>query len=416
MADFRRCLYALALVALLAGLTVPASAQAFQCQTNTSNVPLVRAEGFTELLGDILLDCTGGIPTPPGQTVPTVSITVALDQGVNITSQVTAVINGVEFLESLLIIDEPNSGTNPTRQLLNCGRTEAPDNTAAGVGVCGIVGGGALGARNSYDGTNNHPNVFQGRSFRLIGGAANQMVFSGVPIDPPGTLCAASDPGNTGTVTNNVPCHRIIRITNIRGDATAVAVVSTTNTRPINAALNANPFSGLPVDSQSRPIATVELGLSGGLNAAKLDFIQCSSLQSQTQNLTWNFQESFNNVFKPQSLTQTLNNGVAKPSYNYTGGTSPNTTQGVANNQNVPGAVYDTESGFVNKFGATAGDNALNPLTGQPGAGIAFSNTGCTPPASPANASCNTNIAQAGIATQGTRLWLASLLSRLAPA
>jgi len=387
MADFRRCLYALALVALLAGLTVPASAQAFQCSSSTSNVPLVRAEGFTELLGDILLDCTGGIPTPPNQTVPTVNITVALDQGVNITSQVTAVLSGVEFLESLMIIDEPNSPSNPARPILNCGRTEAPDNTSAGAGVCSIVGGGSLGAANTYNGTVGHPNVFQGRSFRLIGGAPNQMVFSGVPIDPPGTQCP---------VPVNGQCHRIIRITNLRGDATAVAVVSSTNTRPINASLNTNPFSGLPVDSSSKPIATVQLGLSGGLNAPKLDFIQCSSLQSQTQNLVYTFQESFNNVFKPQSLTQTLNNGVAKPSYAFT---ATNTTQGVLINQNIPGAVYDSESGFVNTFGATpgsAGDNPLNPLTGTPGAGVAFSNNGGT----------NTGIVLAGIATQGTRLFL----------
>jgi len=411
MADFRRYLYALALVALLAGLTVPASAQAFQCSVNTSNVPLVRAEGFSELLGDIVLDCTGGIPTPPNQTVPTVSITVALDQGVNITSQVTATLNSVEFLEALLIIDEPNSPSNSSRQLLNCGRTEAPDNTSAGPGVCGILtdgthGGGALGAALTYDGTaaggggtvTGHPNVFQARSFRLIGGQANQMVFSGVPVDPPGTVCPnqASQP----------VCHRILRITNLRGDATAVSVTSSSNTRPINASLNTNPFSGLPVDSQSRPIATVELGLSGGLNAAKLDFIQCSSLQSQAQNLVWTFQESFNNVFKPQSLTQTLANGVAKPSYAYTGGVgNPTTTQGVNNNQNIPGAVYDSESGFVNKFGAAGGDNANFPLTGQPGAGIAFTNVGCTPVGVPV-AVCNTNIAAAGIASQGTRLWL----------
>jgi len=359
-------------------------------------------------LGDILLDCTGGIPTPPNQTVPTVNITVALDQGVNITSQVTATIvtppvggSAVEFLEALLIIDEPNSPTNPARPILNCGRTEAPDNTAAGAGVCVILGGGALGARNTYSGVAagipagdiGHPNVFQGRSFRLVGGQANQMVFSGVPIDPPGTLCAASDPGNTGTVTVNVPCHRIIRITNIRGDATAVAVVSSSNTRPINASLNVNPFSGLPVDSSSKPIATVQLGLSGGLNAPKVDFIQCSSLATQAQNLVFSFQESFNNVFKPQSLTQTLNNGVAKPSYANT--LVLNTTQGVLNNQNVPGAVYDSESGFVNKF--ATGDNPLNPLTGPPGgAGVAFSNIG----------GAQTNIAQAGIATQGTRVWL----------
>ncbi|HEV8413012.1 MAG TPA: hypothetical protein VGQ49_05415 [Bryobacteraceae bacterium] len=404
MADFRRCLYALALVALLAGLTVPASAQAFQCQTNTSNVPLVRAEGYTELLGDILLDCTGGIPTAPNQSVPTVNLTVALDQGVNITSQVTAIVNSVEFLEALVIIDEPNSPSNPTRPLLNCGRTSAPDNTPAGAGVCpitgdGVHGGGSTGAANTYDGTANHPNVFQGRSFRLIGGAPNQMVFSGLPVDPPGTVCPNQP--------SQPLCHRFIRITNIRGDATAVAVVSSTNTRPINASLNANPFSGLPVDAQSRPIATVQLGLSGGLNAPKLDFIQCSQLgptpgnPGQSQNLIWTFQESFNNVFKAQSLTQTLNNGTAKPNYKYNGGVglggNPNTQQGVLLNQNVPGAVYDSESGFVNAFAATQGDNPSNPLTGTPGAGVPFDNTG---------GAANTGFAKAGIASQGTRLWL----------
>ena len=401
MADFRRCLYALALVALLAGLTVPASAQAFTCNSSTSNVPLVRAEGFTELLGDIVLDCTGGIPTPPNQTVPTVNITVALDQGVNITSQVTAVLNGVEFLEALLIIDEPNSASNPSRPVLNCGRTEAPDNTSAGAGVCAIYGGGALGAAATYSGapyvsaTNpGHPNVFQGRSFRLIGGQPNQMVFSGVPIDPPGTIC----PGQS----SQPVCHRIIRITNVRGDATAVAVVSGTNTRPINASLNSNPFSGFPVDSSSKPIATVELGLSGGLT--RLTSVSSSAVRCNRKRRTWYIRSrmSFNNVFKPQSLTQVLNNGAAKPSYLYTGGVggTPNTTQGVTQNQNVPGAVYDSESGFVNSFGGAtpgvAGDNPLNPLTGPPGAGIAFSNAGGT----------NTGIVLAGIATQGTRLWL----------
>ena len=52
-------------------------------------------------------------------------------------------------------------------------------------------------------------------------------------------------------------------------------------------------------------------------------------------------------AFKPQSLTQVLLNGVAKPSYAFV---ATNTTQGVSNNQNVPGAVYDTESGFVNSL------------------------------------------------------------------
>src|SRR5581483_10733003 len=388
---------ALAFVVLLAGLTVPASAQqAFQCTNSTGVPPVVRAEGYAELMGDIVLDCTGGIPTAPNQTVPTVNIAVNLDTYVS--SQTTQVINQVEFLESLLIIDEPNSPSNPARRILNCGRTEAPDNTSAGAGVCSVVGGGAFGAQNTYNGTNNHPNVFQGRSFRLITGQTNQVVFSGIPIDPPGTICPATNP--SGDLATFVPgtCHRIIRITNIRGDASSKGVASGNQTSTITADLIINPSTGLPVDNPTKQVARVQLGLVGpALNAAKLDFIQCTALQNQTQNLVYTFKEGFQNAFKPQSLTQVLNNGQAKPSYAYNAGFSPNVTSGVLNNQNVAGAVYDTESGYVNGLAQSAGDNPLNPLTGGASAGTPFSNAGGI---------ANTGIATAGQATQGTRLMI----------
>jgi hypothetical protein len=129
------------------------------------------------------------------------------------------------------------------------------------------------------------------------------------------------------------------------------------------------------------------------LNAAKLDFIQCNSLAGQTQNLVFTFREGFNNAFKPQSLTQVLLNGAAKPSYAFN---TLNTTQGVNNNQNVPGAVYDTESGFVNHLGTAGGDAPTNALTGGAGSGAAFDNTGGSA----------TNVALAGKATQGTRLMI----------
>ena len=401
MADFRRCIYALALVALIAGFTVSASAQAFQCVSSTGVPPLVRAEGYSELLGDIVIDCTGGIPTPPNQSVAPVNIAVNLD--VNVTSQTTAVLTtagtSVEFLESLLIVDEPNSPSNPGVVLLNCGQTAAPDTSQAGAGVCNITGGGSLGASTTYNGTAGHPNVFQGRSFRLITGQFNQVVFSGVPIDPPGTLCANTIGNGTAAAPQNPSafCHRIIRITNVRGDATSKSVVVANVTQTITAQLIINPDSGLPVGAPSLPIARVQLGLLGpALNAPNLAFVQCSTLQSQTQNLVYTFKEGFSNAFKPQSLTQVLKNGAAKPAYNFV---ATNTTQGVANNQNVPGSVYDTESGFVNSLPeATGGDCATNALTGLNcgNASVAFTNAG----------GAATNVAASGIATQGSRLVL----------
>jgi len=87
MADFRKWFYALAVVALLAGFTVPVSAQAppFQCVANAGVPPIVRAEGYTELVGDLTLNCNGGVPTPAGITVPPVNVTILLST--NITSK-----------------------------------------------------------------------------------------------------------------------------------------------------------------------------------------------------------------------------------------------------------------------------------------------------------------------------------------
>jgi hypothetical protein len=134
--------FASIVLALAAVFSVSAEGQAFQCADATGVPPIVRAEGFAELLGDIVLDCTGGVPTPPNQPVSQVTIILSLDTLVS--SKVTAVIDRVEFLDSLLMIDEPNSPPNPTTPILNCGRAEAPDNTAAGAGVCSITGADRL--------------------------------------------------------------------------------------------------------------------------------------------------------------------------------------------------------------------------------------------------------------------------------
>ena len=59
MADFRKWLFAFAVVALMLGLQVPANAQgfgtapAFACVANAGVPPIVRAEGVTELVGDL---------------------------------------------------------------------------------------------------------------------------------------------------------------------------------------------------------------------------------------------------------------------------------------------------------------------------------------------------------------------------
>src|ERR1700694_5866890 len=92
MADFRKWLFAFALVALLLGVGT-ANAQpvftgstAFTCIANAGTPVIVRVEGITELVGDLLLQCTGGAPTPSGQQVPVANIQLTLNT--NITSRI----------------------------------------------------------------------------------------------------------------------------------------------------------------------------------------------------------------------------------------------------------------------------------------------------------------------------------------
>jgi len=111
MADFRKWFLAFAVLALLSSFAVPASAQitpALQCVANAGVPPTVRAEGLTELVGDVVLNCNGGTPTPFGQVVPQANVTIFLST--NITSRLTA----SPFSEALLMIDEPHSPSNPT--------------------------------------------------------------------------------------------------------------------------------------------------------------------------------------------------------------------------------------------------------------------------------------------------------------
>ena len=145
MAAFRKYIYALAIVALIAGLTVPVSAQTtpLQCTANAGSPPFVRSQGLAELVGDIIIDCTGGTTTAGGAQVPAQNISTTLNT--NVTSKLTATTTTAgltaNMSEALLIVDEPSSAANPTRPLLNCGQNGA-DNGPQGPGVCSLISTG----------------------------------------------------------------------------------------------------------------------------------------------------------------------------------------------------------------------------------------------------------------------------------
>src|SRR5689334_20900712 len=108
MADFRKWLIAFAAIALVLSLSSSANAAAFSCVANAGNPTIVRAEGITELVGDILIQCTGGAATAAGVPIPPSNITLSLNT--NITSRLL----GGGYIDSLLLLDEASPASpNP---------------------------------------------------------------------------------------------------------------------------------------------------------------------------------------------------------------------------------------------------------------------------------------------------------------
>ena len=109
MAAFRKLVLGLAAATLFAGFA-NAQSSALQCVANAGVPPTVRAEGLTELVGDVTLNCTGGIPTAAGVVIPSSNVTIFLNT--NITSRILSTSQGT-WSEAILLIDEPHSPANP---------------------------------------------------------------------------------------------------------------------------------------------------------------------------------------------------------------------------------------------------------------------------------------------------------------
>ncbi len=208
MADFRRWIIALAVLALFAGL---ASAQISGGGSGSGTMTcgmaaspnFIRSEGATELVGDIVIMCTGGITPAFGAVVPPATVTVNLSAPV--TSRLLAS-NGSS--EAVLLIDEPGNPTYASSPAANLPQVAIPA-TASNTYT---VGGGttttppgtwveAVVCPSANCTTGTFPNVFQG----LV--TSTSVVFPNVPIVAPGT---------NGT--------RIFRISNIRVSATSLPV------------------------------------------------------------------------------------------------------------------------------------------------------------------------------------------------
>src|SRR5450432_3500108 len=190
MADFRKWFLAFAVVALLLGMGSSANAQigtvpAFNCVANAANPVIVRAEGLTELVGDLTLNCNGGTPTLAGAQIPLSNVTIFLNT--NVTSRL---IGSGSLSEATLLIDEPfpdPSVATPDNTVVN------PPAGSPGQVLCGGTQYAGTGQGNAcpepgtfvgipspspyapHDGIT-PANVFSGRQ-----NSASSVVFLGVP-------------------------------------------------------------------------------------------------------------------------------------------------------------------------------------------------------------------------------------------
>jgi len=353
MADFRKLVYVLALVALFTGLTVSANAQGLFCDSLTATPQIVRAEGYTELVGDISLRCRAvvdGVSTPAGQNVPQANVHVAI-LGTTVTSRTVA--SSGSFLEALLMIDEPSPtsgacvatpGGNSSCPQLYCGKN-GNDIGPSGAGVCGILSDG--NPADTYNGTvssatygSGNPNIFQGRP-----DGPNGVVFPFVPFDPPGTSQV-----------------RTIRITNIRIDATKFDPSAFPQ---ITAVVTVEGQASVTLQFNNTIVATVLTGMGATTVTADKGFLQCiKEPGGHDQVESIKVQEGFRSSWKPKNAAQYVGNYFGNPSdvqtwlnsinqFRYDG-SSLNYPVDVS--QAIPAIHYFTESGFENiSFGTEHG-------------------------------------------------------------
>jgi len=343
MVDFRRWITALAVLAIfvgLAGAQVPGNGVqngALTCAANVAVPPAIRAEGMTENIGDILIACTGGGAQPVGNPLPTVNITVSL--GTNVTSRLLGNNGATNSSEALLIINEAGASTRvggPLVPLLPNFGPDAPqtlcNNSAVGAGLNGcteyantINGYQVATVSPSPAGTGTAgPTVFQG----LVTG--NQVTFNGIPV---------LAPVSAGVATT-------YRITNIRANASGLGGGGLSGTTQLLASISISGSTSLPVNNPVLIAGFIQAGLTvayqnnnntGGLSSGGFGITQCNSFNSSgspSGGAVIQFKENFGTAFKtrvqPTSATPGSGQLGAPPAA-----------------QNIPGTIYNSESGFI---------------------------------------------------------------------
>jgi len=299
MVDFRKVILALVALTLFAGLAGAQSAQ-FNCNATAAVPPQIRGEGFTELVGDIVLTCNGGTGVA---AVSTANVTVYLP--VTVTSR--------------LLSSSSVAGQTPSEALLLI--NDAP---ASSQSFCAFPFNGA-GPGGCYPWTGQ--NVFQGVT------SNGAVTFYGIPVLPPTTAATTT-----------------YRITDVRINANALNSGAFTG---VTAAVSISGTTSVTLNQSLLTVGYVSTSLStavrapltastpgGTISTSTITYNQCTSTPSKSTSPpvaleTLRFSELQGTAFKVRGL-QT---------------------------QNIPGNIYSTESGFTPTSGPTYNNASTATLT-----------------------------------------------------
>lgn len=336
MVAFRKAIPVLALLGMALGLSSKASAQTVNpgqpltCTANAGVPPLVRAEGYTELVGDLVLICTGGNSATP------FNANFQIFLNTNVTSRLLSAGGS----EATLLIDEPTSnpaGTTTGSAFCPAPVTVPPGGYPLAGNTCNIGVGPA--------GTNPQRGTFNAFTAQQTA-QPNSVVWAGIPIIPPGT---------TGT--------RTIRITNVRANAAGLGTSNTLIPTQIVAFISVSGSQSVAINNPQQTVAYIQQGLqftvtncSGGSVSGANSFAQCTGFggtlatdptSSGSAPIGLRFREGFQTAFKPRiTATQT-------PS--------------------IPGVVYNSESGFIGASTVISGTGFAGDVQGY--AGVASNGT-----------------------------------------
>ena len=313
-----------------------------------SATPSVRAEGAAELVGDLILTCTGGEPTPAGRLLPQVNIQIFTQPAIEITSRELASAEGGNFTEALLFLDEPA----PAKQR-PCGSPRypysAPQGQAVIAGVCGAHPGapGSNGV-GTYDPDAPVPSVMghpfsslitpsRGNVYQARRAGRHSLIWQGVPFDPPGPRGS-----------------RILRITNVRVNASELGLPGGESRNVISMLISTSGAIVLPITNPVPAVAvsqaSIDLSIIGNppvcrqCETGNADFFvnnarPLSARGTQCDSVAFNlrFTEKFPTVFRRRSIRLP------------TGNTDPSVAHLAAvptQSQDLPGTSYQTESGY----------------------------------------------------------------------